>query len=209
MYKCQALSRCLLLVGCIITIFFMTCIFGCKSDNKEKKAEEISNQAIGIDEKSYKELEFLKLNFKYGLENNFAILRNAKVYYGNDTTKIFKILPLIKKNTLVFRFSGKICDRCIDMVIKEMQHVFPNYAKTNQIVLLGSELNPQVKDTFFGKKVLSYFKNETIGLAIEKDFVPFMFLTDNNGKVNQLFIVDAEHFDLTKQYLQSIKSTIQ
>jgi hypothetical protein len=149
---------------------------------------------------------YLETNLKYANENNFLPLKNVEVYLGNDSTKVYRLYDLLQKNTLIFKFSGKLCNSCIDLIIKKIKESFADFSSDKRILLIGSDLNPQVKDSYFGKPVISYKSALNMGLPIEEFAQPVLLITDKSGVSSMVFLPDATYIEFTVQYLQTLKN---
>lgn len=147
---------------------------------------------------------YIKTNYMAYFQNELLLLNNSRVYLGNDTISSYNLLDNTKGTFLVFRFSGESCNTCIDFIISQLKAAFNNYSENNQILLVGSELNPRVKESFYGKKVLS-FSDKNFGLPLEKYNTPFLMVIDSTKMSKMVFIPDKAFPDITEAYLKNIK----
>jgi len=132
-------------------------------------------------------------------------LNNPRVYFGNDTVHSFKLFNNNRKGKyLVFRFSGLFCDKCIDDLMNRIRQTFPDLAENNKIILLCSEVNPRMKEDYYGKKLLSYQSGD-MNLPLEKVSIPFFFIIDESRISKLVFVPDISKPSLTDYYLRIIK----
>ncbi len=147
----------------------------------------------------------LKENYKFGWANDLIPLNPCLVYEGNNTTDTLNLLENIHQETLVFRFSAESCDVCVNFVISRLKNAFPDYAKNQRIMLIGSELNPRVKEGYYGKNTFSFIGGD-MGLPAEKYNVPFLFIIDEDRISKMGFVPDKAYPELTDSYLINIRN---
>lgn len=149
----------------------------------------------------------LKKNIIASFKNSGIVLNNPKVYYGNDASKSVDFFSLVNKKVLVFRFSGNYCEECIGAVVNVLKTNFPDYASSDRIILLGSEINERVKDGYYGKKIMS-FQDKNLGFEMEKYGIPFLFIIDQSRISEAVFIPQLSQINLTHEYVSVIKSQL-
>lgn len=141
---------------------------------------------------------------QYYLENDGILLKDAKVYFGNDNANNFAFFSKIKGDHLVFRFSGLFCDKCVNNLMNSLKKAFPNFKDNERIVLMSSDISPRIKETYYGKKTLSYLR-EDMGLPYESTSTPFFFVTGNDRIAKAIFFPDENRPDMTEKYLRLIR----
>lgn len=151
-------------------------------------------------------------NIKYFMNNYLANndcyarkINNPYSYLRNDSAKSQKLLNRINNVTLIFRFSGNFCDACNMFVLKKLKEHFPDFATSDKILLIGSEIEPRLRVNFYGKEILT-LKNRELGLPLEETKSPFLFLLNKKGKIEMVFIPDKSMPDYTDRYLVFIKN---
>lgn len=150
-----------------------------------------------------KDFYYIKENYLISFRNNEIALNNSRVYFGNDTTSTFHIFNKLHGKYLVFRFSGDACNACIDFVIERIKRVFKDYSINERIILIGSNINPRVKDGYYQKKILSFYETD-FGLELEKFGIPFLFIIDKEQISKMIFIPDKSFPEITDEYLNNI-----
>ncbi len=143
-------------------------------------------------------------NYKASVLSNKIIANDCEVFFGNDTLESFKISKLLTNDVLFFRFSGNFCSGCNEFVIRRLQEHFDNFSESNKIILLGENINPRLKEDYFGKKVLSY-KKDDLGLPFEEFDFPVMFVLDENRLVKTVFLPEKTFPGYFDNYLKYIK----
>jgi len=175
-------------IDIIILLFILIGITSCWEIHKEKQNADI----------------IFYNQIKQYILNESTHVWNTEVYFGTDTLSTFNLLDSIKGNTLIFRFSGDMCNLCIDFVIKELKENFGEYYANKHIQLLSSNLNPRLKESYYGKKVLSLV-SINMGIPYEKKGIPFLFILNENKELELMFIPDKRYPELTNFYLKTIK----
>ena len=145
-------------------------------------------------------------NYKASVLSNKIIANDSEVFFGIDSLESFNISKLITTDILVFRFSGNFCNGCNEFVINKLKEHFDNFYKNDKIVFLGKNLSPRLKDNYFGKKVLSY-KRDNLGLPFEESDFPVMFVLDENKLVKMVFLPDRTFPGYFDSYLKYIKES--
>lgn len=142
----------------------------------------------------------VKFNFSISLLDNQSTLNCVYVYY-DDSTKIFNLVDSIDEPTLIFRFSGRMCDQCVFFVIDKIKEKFENYSSNPRIVFLASEINPRAK-TFYEKRIITLMKD--LNGALEERQIPYLFITGKDHTKQFVFVPDKSCPKLTEEYLQTI-----
>lgn len=107
---------------------------------------------------------------------------------------------------MVYRFSGEACDVCIDFVLAMLQQTFPDFKENRRVILIGSNLNKRVLENYYPKEVL-YLKGELLGLPSEEYYTPLLFVINGSGITRMTFTPEKSMPDLTRAYLEKVKST--
>lgn len=148
---------------------------------------------------------YLKTNYLFCTQSEQRFLADPLVYSGTDTASSLRLSEYIGEDTcLVFRFSGQMCDECINFVIKNLKEVFHDYTSP-KIILLGTEINSRIKEEFYGKQVVSISKAD-LGIPIEEYQVPYLFIADREMKAKFVFIPDRSYPEFTDDYLHVIRT---
>ncbi|QIA06555.1 hypothetical protein [Draconibacterium halophilum] len=146
------------------------------------------------------DIELLNLS----LRDDYSPIDDIQIYLGNDATNIKKLYDIIDKPSIVYRFSGRACNICIDFVFKELVKIFPDFDQNNNIIVLCNDTNPRIKESYFGKQLYSV-KDSSFNLVIEHFEIPFIFILDNEQRCKHLFIPDYAFPERTDTYLETIK----
>jgi len=128
-------------------------------------------------------------------------LANQLVYWTNEADKAFSLDSLSRSARLFFYFSYETCSPCIDMSIKLIEQIAPNYDTDESIVFITPDSPSVARDRLFKKKLLR-MKAGRLGLYIEDVRVVFFFSIDENMKIRDMHIVNRENIDRTKKYLE-------
>ena len=166
-----------------------------------------NNSKYAIDVTDEHNLKYFINNYTINSEYSKIKINNPYTFLKNDSAKLQKLLDRTKNTTLIFRFSGFFCDACNMFVIKKLKQHFPDFATSNKIILIGSEIEPRLRVDFFGKEILT-LKNSKLGLPIEETKTPFIFLLNKKGKIDMVFIPDKSLPEYTDRYLEFIKKNL-
>jgi hypothetical protein len=161
-----------------------------------KKSEAVSTDTPPV-------YNSLKYNFSNTLIHNLSKLDRVDVFYENDSIKNFNLIDSINTTTLIFRFSGKMCDQCVFFVIEKIKERFENYSSDQRIVLLASDITPRAK-TFYEKRILTLMKD--LDGELEEGQIPYLFIIDKDHKKQFVFVPDKSCPKLTEEYLRVLKT---
>jgi hypothetical protein len=150
-----------------------------------------------------REIYYFSELFKTTVENEVLELNNPVVYKGNNTADKFDFFDIVQDKCLVFRFSGEACNICIDFVINRLKLSFKDFYNNDRIILVGSNINDRVKESYYGKQIIS-FCSEDLGLPYEKYNTPFLFIVDRDRICKMIFIPEKSLPELTDLYLNTI-----
>ena len=143
---------------------------------------------------------------QYYLENDAFKLNDPKVYYGNDTSNTFHFFDSkMSGERLVFRFSGLFCDKCVNNLISSLKKAFPEFERNHRIILMSSDINPRIKESYYGKKTLSYVTDD-MGLPYESTSAPFFFVVGDDRIAKAIFFPEDSQPEITEKYLRLIGS---
>lgn len=182
-------------------------IFSCKSNEVAKTAVSDNNRVKdSLTAIKYRRDSIATIQNLYAvMESEDALIKNSQIYFGNDSSRKVRILDNYRKSaTIVFRFSGLYCDACIESTIERFKHVFPDFSSNPHIVLLTTDVNDRVKESFLGKRTASLL-NQDLGIPLEVSTVPFIFVIDKEQQCKMLFIPERSKPELTETYLRIVK----
>jgi len=141
---------------------------------------------------------------KTTLKDEFKPIEDVLIYSGNDTTKVQRLYDLIEEPCIIYRFSGKMCDECIKFGLRKLIETFPDFEQNTRILIICTDTNPRIKDSYFGKRLFSFKKSE-FNLSIERLEIPYLFILDKDKRCKFLFIPDKSFPELTNTYLKTIQ----
>jgi aryl carrier-like protein len=171
-------------------IIFLIVFFSCC--NKEKSQSD------------YEQLVVNKINTL--TENNLNIqIKNQNVYFGLDSLKIIDLKQAVKQHKFFLYFSSETCTPCIRQTIDLINKVFPRYKNDNKIIFISPDYPVRLKENCYGKKLLT-LKDETIGIPLEQENVPFLFTLSDDLKINNLHIVNKNDFQKLFDFLKKLKN---
>ena len=156
-------------------------------------------------ENSEQSIENFYMNelIKASIENECIELGNSIVYPGKRIEEQVPLFDIVDQECLVFRFSGAACDVCVDFVLEKIKNRFSDFSSNPRILLIGSNLNPRVKEDYYGKSVLSYASDD-LGIPFEEYQIPFLFILDRDRTCKMIFIPEKALPELTDLYLDTV-----
>jgi len=163
--------------------------------NNTNNRQEDSGQSI--------ESFYINELVKASIENECIEVGNPLVYPGTRTEEQVPLFDLVEQECLVFRFSGAACDVCVDFVLDKIKNKFSDFRSNPRVLLIGSQLNPRVKETYYGKSVLSYASDD-LGIPFEEYQIPFLFILDRERTCKMIFIPEKALPELTDFYLDTV-----
>ena len=140
-------------------------------------------------------------------ENNQSVLKNQKVYWGNDTANTYMLSDFSARQILFFYFSDNTCSPCVEESIKIISMYISDYMTNNHVIFISPDCMPRFRDNCYGKRLLG-LENKELGIQLEKEFVPFFFTINEDLKINDLHIVNKNDFDKTSEYLKNLTSKL-
>ena len=156
-------------------------------------------------ENSEQSIENFYMNelIKASIENECIELGNPIVYPGKRIEEQVPLFDIVDQECLVFRFSGAACNVCVDFVLDKIKNKFSDFSTNPRILLIGSNLNSRVKETSYGKSVLSY-ASDNMGIPFEEYQIPFLFILDRDRTCKMIFIPEKALPELTDLYLDTV-----
>jgi hypothetical protein len=120
-------------------------------------------------------------------------------------TKKYKLSDVLSnRNKLIFRFSYRDCEVCIDTVLNQLNQLSKKYSIMDVVVITDS-YSPQaflVKSEHSRYPKFTYSIVDTaFGLSLEDKGSPFLFIMDKNYSANKIFIPVKENPQQIKRYL--------
>lgn len=183
----------------IVVIALLSCLGAVSStllllDNKNNMQED-SGQSI--------ENFYMNELIKASIENECIEVNNPLIYPGIRVEEQLPLFDMVDQECLVFRFSGAACNVCVDFVLEKIKNRFSDFSSNPRILLIGSNLNPRVKENHYGKSVLSYASDD-LGIPFEEYNIPFLFILDRDRTCKMIFIPEKALPELTDLYLDTV-----
>lgn len=110
-----------------------------------------------------------------------------------------------KEYTLVLRYSTQSCSTCVEDILTKMKDFEKHYPSID--ILLLTTYRIQIDENSF-KRICNIFPRVynvfSLGIPLEEEIVPYLFVLDKDLRVIDAFIPDRELPELTNRYLQNI-----
>ena len=173
-------------------VLFILCLSSCAKKQSEEQSSE-----------SYEELAAQKIESLR--ENNEGLeLSDQEIYWGNDSLNCFPLSDFARQERLYFYFSYNTCSPCIQECVNILERYLPDYIDSETVVFLSPDYLPRFRDNCYGKRLLG-LKNESLGIPLEEEFVPFFFVLDGELKIKDLHVVNKNEFGKTQDYIKNKK----
>lgn len=152
---------------------------------------------------------YLKGQTAHWLGNEGLEVKNVHLYYGNDSSQNKPLYDLIKKPTLIYCASRRMCASCIQFGLNKMKEYFGKIENNPNIIFIVSDITPREKRALYHNQCYSYLNDtETLKLPIESSVIPFFFVMDTDKKVKMIFYPDATNPIYTEKYLEIVSRRI-
>ncbi|GAB6011592.1 thioredoxin domain-containing protein [Viscerimonas tarda] len=179
-------------IACIISFSLVSC------QDKSKQSSEEENSIS-----DYERLVENKID-QLTVENLNKQVENQAVYFGYDSLTKIDLKQLASHHKLFLYFSYQTCPPCIEQTIEYIENAFPEYKEDNEIIFIAPDYPGRMKNNCYGKRVL-ILNNNSLGIPVERENVPFIFTLNENLEINNLHIVNKNNFDKTSDFIKKIK----
>lgn len=137
---------------------------------------------------SFSAEENLVTQGSYVLYESLGISLKNMYIFGNSSKDSTLIDYCAHEPHLVFRYNMEACTPCVANVISAIKEVFPDYATNGNIIFSCKGLKSGLNVNFNGKTHYSFGKG-ILGIPIEEYNIPYLFVLDENLKLDFLFVV--------------------
>jgi len=174
-----------------LLVVFIFCLFSC---TKRQNVE----QTVSYEELAAQKIESLR-------ENNEGLkISDQEIYWGNDTLNSFLLSDFARQERLYFYISYNTCSPCIQECVDILERNFPDFLDKESIVFVSPDYLPRFRDNCYGKRLLG-LKNESLGIPLEEESVPFFFVLDGELKIKDLHVVNKNDFKKTQDYIKKVE----
>jgi hypothetical protein len=158
------------------------------------------SQATKNDENNIESMYFQNNEINGLINNDIKVSDDIILLNSDGNIRDIKLSEL--PPTLVFRFSEISCNHCVDYVFDKIKQHFRNYEINPNVLIIVSESRQNAAQK--KKNILYLQSSNTLGLPVEKNHIPFLFLLDK-GKVTHFFIPESAFDKYTEIYFKSLK----
>lgn len=113
-----------------------------------------------------------------------------------------------KEYTLVLRYSTQCCSTCVEDILQKMTKMEKQYPNVDILLLTTYRIQIEKKDfkciCRIFPKVYNVF---SLGIPLEEEIVPYLFVLDKEMRVIDTFIPDKELPKLTSRYFKRVATT--
>nr|WP_319398808.1 hypothetical protein [uncultured Carboxylicivirga sp.] len=196
-------------LGILISFIFFNVFILVKYSKLKKKVTQCKFQNITRETIKEKNLETYRINSIVTLSNCNLFLQNNVIHDSlNNKSSIKVILKNKNSNTLICRFSRSDCESCVKYSIKMLSNWVNSIEKKN-IIYLDQTRNVRL----FKMDIQTYeiqntnvYNTSSLNIPVEELNFPYYLVVDHNLRVLSVFVPDKASPNLTKEYLESIKT---
>lgn len=106
-------------------------------------------------------------------------------------------------------YSEDVCISCISFAIDKIKSSFSDFEVNNQIIIITSKYNPNIKGRVFKKKIYHLIPaNPQLGIPADNEKIPHYFIISKNRKIDYFFSPNSLFPDLTDKYIETIRTII-
>jgi hypothetical protein len=135
--------------------------------------------------------------------NDYIELKNSILYYKGDKVTLQNVINT--RPVLILRFSIFNCPACVNFAFDQLREHFGDFVSDNRIVFIYDDVNMRVSESMFGKIPYVSKEKDVLGLSLENENTPFMFILDQDMKTRHVFIPEKGMPELTDEYLSAMK----
>ena len=148
---------------------------------------------------------FYKLNhsLSYGMTGEKA--KDVICQYNEEVRFLSKFLN--KKPVLIFRYTDKICNSCVDEQISALKKHF--FRENEKVVVLSSY---QMESNFYMSQKAYNIRfpfclipSDAFDWVLEDSSNPYYFVLHPDMKISHIYVPDKAYPELNKQYLEGVK----
>ncbi|MDR2569283.1 MAG: hypothetical protein LBD23_03155 [Oscillospiraceae bacterium] len=179
----------------VIAIIIILSAFCCKFNERNRN----------LSEKTILPSDFIQVILRQTAtieqESNGLVIENQIVFWGNDSLICSTLDQLASEEMLFFYTSQNVCPPCLMITIELLETYFPDYKNNNNIVFISPDWATRLRNDCYGKRLLT-LQNGLLGLAIEKEGLPFFFRLSRDLRISSVHLVAKVDFERTRTYLE-------
>ncbi len=167
----------------------------------------IKKQSLNLEEKLAISLENIESivysNTLRTYQSQYEIIDNVLLVNNNDTCRLY---DLVKDSSFfVFILPTHACQSCVNFCTNSINQYLTKEFINRKVIVL----NFGMKDDYYKVPnliVKNYSVQGKLNISLEKDYIPFFFIVDNEMKTKMLFIPDKRLPRQTEAYFEVLKN---
>ena len=128
-------------------------------------------------------------------KQGYCQLDPEMLLYTKDRDSIHLSEIKRKEYTLVLRYSTQCCSTCVEDILRKMRKFEEQYPDID--ILLFTTYRVQIEKNVF-----------SLGIPLDEEVVPYLFVLDRGMRVIDTFIPDKDLPKLTNRYFERITTTL-
>lgn len=196
MWKCSTLTLLVLNVLLLIVFYFI-------SNGHDKERNLLTEK---VNKLSYENMS-LQDNTILSKQGSCQLDPQMLLYTKDgDSIRLSEIQR--KEYTLVLRYSTQCCSTCVEDILQKMIKMEKQYPNVDILLLTTYRIQIEKKDF---KRICRIFPKVynvfSLGIPLEEEIVPYLFVLDKEMRVIDTFIPDKELPKLTSRYFKKVATT--
>lgn len=196
MWKCSTLTLLVLNVLLLIVFYFI-------SNGHDKERSLLTEK---VNKLSYENMS-LQDNTILSKQGSCRLNPQTLLYTKDgDSIRLSEIQR--KEYTLVLRYSTQCCSTCVEDILQKMTKMEKQYPNVDILLLTTYRIQIEKKDF---KRICRIFPKVynvfSLGIPLEEEIVPYLFVLDKEMRVIDTFIPDKELPKLTSRYFKKVATT--
>ena len=175
-------------------LYFTVLVLSCHYKGNEKNIVKEESEYLHLVERKIEKL--IKDNLNIALDNQI-------VFFGIDSLNVLEFKTIADSCRIFFYFSSQSCPPCIQQIVHYIKDVWPDFENNEMIVFISPDLDSRYKQNYYGKEILT-LSNGQLGIPLEKEHVPFLFVLNHELVVEKLHIVNKNEFIKTLEFIKGI-----
>ncbi len=195
--------------GMFIFILFLG---GCVGKIKKpkylsQKKSELENVNTYYESYYFNYMEYIIPSEGQEIKNNIYVYDslNKKIYLKD-------LFLSQKKKKIIFRYSFRDCNLCIDSVFKVLREIKKENLKNSYDIILIKDAKSfrdfKIQLLYDNMMYPTYFLSIDefggLGLPIENKNMPILFVMNSKMTVSKIFIPNKDHLNETRKYIKSL-----
>lgn len=146
------------------------------------------------------------------IQNDGYSLKTLEIASDNDHLNLinsFEESLLLPCMIVYIPYSDETCMSCVYFFINKVLSFFENTELEQNIYILSSEYNPNLKSRVFGKPIYYLTEKGGLGIPADNEKIPHYFILKRNCETSMFFTPDVEEPGFIDIYLKNVSRYIK